>query len=127
MYGECNCGAVAFEISMQLKDVYACHCSICRRYTGAGGIYVVVFPNEAFKLLRGAENITQWSKPDADWQSWFCKTCGSALPGKNDDANMYAPAGLITEGGENLKVAQHFFVGSKAEWEDIGGDAPQRN
>jgi hypothetical protein len=27
--GECNCGAVAFEISAALADVFVCHCSIC--------------------------------------------------------------------------------------------------
>ena len=29
--GECNCGAVAFEIDTQLTDVFVCHCSICKK------------------------------------------------------------------------------------------------
>jgi len=31
--GECNCGAVQFEIDADLTDVFVCHCSICRRST----------------------------------------------------------------------------------------------
>jgi hypothetical protein len=40
--GECNCGAVQFEIDADLTDVFVCHCSICRRSTGSNGIAVVV-------------------------------------------------------------------------------------
>ena len=36
--GECNCGAVQFEIDAQLSGVFVCHCSICRRSTGSNGI-----------------------------------------------------------------------------------------
>ncbi len=40
--GECNCGAVQFEIAADLSGVFVCHCSICRRSTGSNGIAVVV-------------------------------------------------------------------------------------
>lgn len=118
--GECNCGAVAFEISGAVKDVFVCHCSICRRATGSNGIPVILVANDAFHWLRGEDVIATWRKPDADWQGSFCRQCGSPLPGKNDDAHTYVPVGLITEGGEALKVAHHIWVGSKAAWDEIG-------
>lgn len=123
--GECNCGAVSFEISSKLTDVYVCHCSICRRATGANGIAVVVFNSSDFHWLAGEDQISHWSKPDADWHISFCKTCGSPLPAENDDDTMFAPAGLIIEGGHELTVKAHMFVGSKAHWHEIGGSAPQ--
>ena len=46
--GECNCGAVAFEIDADISDVFVCHCSICRKFTGSNGIAVVVIDNNAF-------------------------------------------------------------------------------
>jgi hypothetical protein len=49
--GACNCGTVQFEIDSELNDVYVCHCSICRRFTGSNGIAVVVVPNEKFRWL----------------------------------------------------------------------------
>lgn len=61
-----------------------------------------------------------WDKPDADWQSRFCRTCGSALPGANDEATTFVPAGLIIEGDEHLQVAHHIWVDSKAVWDEIG-------
>lgn len=125
--GECNCGAVRFEISADLSDVYVCHCSICRRATGTNGIAVVVFKNEDFMWIRGEDHVSHWKKPDADWHISFCKTCGSPLPAENDGNTMFAPAGLIIEGGDGLNVKAHIFVGSKAHWHEIGDRAIQHD
>ncbi len=118
--GECNCGAVAFEIDADLSGVIVCHCSICRRSTGSNGIPVVVVDNDAFGWKRGKGQIATWEKPDADWQTWFCRTCGSPLPGRNDESRMFVPAGLISDGGEGLRVTHHIWVDSKADWDEIG-------
>ena len=123
--GECNCGAVRFEISAELTDVYVCHCSICRRATGAHGIAVVVFRTADFRWLGGEDQISHWKKPDAEWHIGFCRTCGSPLPAENDGDTMFAPAGLIKEGGDELTVKAHMFVGSKARWHKIGDGARQ--
>lgn len=123
--GGCNCGAVAFTITAEIRDVYICHCSICRRYSGANGVAVVVVDNDAFKWLRGEDHIASWKKPGADWYSHFCRVCGSPLPGVDDEAHSYVPVGLISEGGEHLKVAHHIWVGSKAGWDEIGDDGRQ--
>ena len=117
--GACNCGAVQFEVSGPLPDVIMCHCSICRRYTGAAGIAVMVVPNESFKWLAGRELVRQWTKPGHDWQSFFCATCGSPLPGLNDDERTFIPAGLITGEAQPELVSDHIFVESKAPWDEI--------
>ncbi|WP_439546356.1 GFA family protein [Sandarakinorhabdus sp.] len=123
--GNCNCGAVAFEIAAPPSDVFVCHCSICRRYTGTNGIAVVICEKSAFRWLSGEDHITHWQKPDADWHSWFCQTCGSALPGENDAARMFIPAGLLTDNAGALMVAHHIWVGSKADWDEIGDSGRQ--
>lgn len=124
--GQCNCGAVAFEVAADLSDVYVCHCSICRKATGSNGIAVVVVDRAALRWSRGEDHVATWKKPDADWQCWFCRVCGSPLPGDNDGNRVFIPAGLLTEGGEALQVAHHIFVGSKAPWDEIG-DAGQQH
>ena len=123
--GECNCGAVAFEIDADLSGVFVCHCSICRRSTGSNGIAVVVIDNHSFRWTRGEDMIATWKKPGADWQTWFCRVCGSRLPGANDESRMFVPAGLITEGGDALRVVHHVWVGSKAGWDEIGDSGKQ--
>jgi hypothetical protein len=120
--GQCNCGQVAFEINAEVRDVYVCHCSICRKWTGHGGVAVVVVEKTALNWLRGRENIRIWIKPNADWQSSFCATCGSALPVSNDEARVAVPAGLLDDPDGQLKVAAHIWVGSRASWDEIGDD-----
>jgi hypothetical protein len=123
--GECNCGAVAFEIDAELSDVFMCHCSICRRFTGTNGIAVVLVDNKAFRWLRGEDHVASWTKPGSDWHCWFCLVCGSPLPGANDASRTFVPAGLISAGGEGLRVAHHIWVGSKAVWDEIGDAGKQ--
>lgn len=123
--GKCNCGEVTFEITSQITDVYFCHCSICRSATGTNGIAVVVIDNEKFRWIKGEKLIKTWVKPNHDWQTSFCTNCGSNLPGKNDDSRMYIPAGLLPNDNENLKVTHHIWVGSKANWDEIGGQGVQ--
>lgn len=48
------------------------------------------------------------------------------MPGVNDPARMFVPAGSITQGGDALKVLHHIWVGSKAGWDEIG-DAGQQH
>lgn len=123
--GKCNCGAVEFKAEANVSDVFLCHCSICRSSTGSGGIAVVLVPTKDFNWLKGEDLITYWAKPGHDWHTNFCKQCGSSLPGKNDESQIYIPVGTLTSGHKNLKVAHHLYVGSKASWEVIGDSGIQ--
>ncbi|MBK1674962.1 hypothetical protein CKO35_17080 [Ectothiorhodospira shaposhnikovii] len=66
-----------------------------------------------------------WKKPGHDWYTYFCKTCGTSLPGENDKLHMYIPVGTVTSGHESLKVAHHLYVNSKSSWEEIGDAGKQ--
>jgi len=123
--GKCNCEAISFEISVAISDVYICHCSICRRSTGGVGMAVGIVSKKEFNWIKGKGNISIWSKPNHDWQANFCVTCGSPVPGENDEKNMYIPVSLLTTGADALKVAHHLYVGSKANWEEIGDSGKQ--
>ena len=119
MRGECNCGSVKFEINTEPSGVYVCHCSICRRHTGTNGNAVVVVRREDFSWISGEDDTSTWIKPGHDWQIWFCKVCGSQLPGENDESTIFVPAGLLSDDPE-LKVIHHIWVDSKASWDEIG-------
>jgi hypothetical protein len=123
--GACNCGAVSFQVTAEISDVFVCHCSICRRSTGSNGIAVVIVDNKVFRWTSGEELINTWRKPEHDWQTWFCRVCGSPLPGANDDSTMFVPAGLISEGGDDLRVVHHIWVESRAVWDKIGDSGKQ--
>jgi len=70
--------------------------------------------NDEFNWVSGCEYIQTWHKLNHNWQTSFCKACGSSLPGRNDESTMYIPVGLLDSGYEELVVKHHIFVGSKA-------------
>ncbi|MCA3217045.1 MAG: GFA family protein [Burkholderiales bacterium] len=123
--GHCNCGSVSFDLEGAPEGVFICHCSICRRATGANGVAVVLVPNERFRWTQGKEHIAQWAKPDSQWETWFCRNCGSRLPGQNDAERMFIPAGLLPGNGLGLRVQAHIWVDSRAEWDEIGDHGQQ--
>jgi len=123
--GSCNCGEVVFEVAAPVSDVYICHCSICRKSTGSGGIAITIVSNGDLSWLDGKELVQKWSKSNHDWETSFCRNCGSPLPGKNDETTSYIPVSLLEVGQHKLNVCHHLFVGSKACWEIIGDDGEQ--
>ena len=123
--GQCHCGAIAFEIDATVSDIYACHCSLCRRATGNNGVVVMIIPKTLFGWKQEPTTLTRWEKPGHDWQWNFCNRCGSPAPGDNDEDHFYVPIGLIDQGGEELKITHHIHVGSKARWDIIGDDGKQ--
>lgn len=87
--GSCHCGAVAFEATMALDEVMACNCSICSR----AGYLLAFVPGEAFKLLRGEGELTDYTFNKHHIHHSFCKTCGVRAFGHGatqDGGVMYA-------------------------------------
>ena len=51
--------------------------------------------------------------------------CGSPVPMLHPDGGAYwVPAGLL-DSDPGVPIAGHIFVGSKAPWDEIAGDAPR--
>lgn len=71
--GSCHCGAVRFEVTMPAPEkAFACNCSICSR---AGWLLAFV-PPEAFRLVSGADAITDYQFGKRTIHHGFCRTCG---------------------------------------------------
>ena len=94
----CLCGAVQITLSHPPTSLSACHCSMCRRWTGTALITVDV--PAAQLTLEGADHVASYASSDWAARS-FCRTCGSTLwyrltaPGAPDD--YYLAAGLLDD------------------------------
>ena len=122
---QCNCGAVKFRVTRKPDSAYVCHCSICRRSSGANGVAVCIYANDEFEWVSGEEHIKHWTKPGHDWHKQFCDICGSFLPGVNDPERMFVPAGLFLGENQPPHVSNHILVDSRAPWDVIGDDGKQ--
>jgi hypothetical protein len=71
--GGCHCGAVAFEVDAPAHlTVSDCNCSICRM---SGYLHLIV-PRTRFRLLRGADELTEYRFNTGTARHLFCRHCG---------------------------------------------------
>ena len=122
--GGCFCGAVTYRLDAPLKHARCCHCSRCRKaFSGAGSAYAEVEP--------GALTWTQ-AEPaihrvdGGPWGIAFCGSCGSTLAGMIGEQAHGVTLGCVDD-DPGVQIEHHQFVGSRAPWDHIGGDAPQHD
>ena len=73
--GHCLCGNVRFTFEPAAPEVDACHCTMCRRWSGGPGLSIRA---ASTPIISGAEHIAVFKS--SDWgERHFCKTCGSHL------------------------------------------------
>lgn len=71
--GGCHCGAVRWEAELpQTFEVEDCNCSMCAM---SGNIHVIV-PRGRFRLVQGADNLTEYTFNTGAAKHRFCRTCG---------------------------------------------------
>jgi hypothetical protein len=104
--GGCHCGRVHFEVDAPARlDAIECNCSICRM---SGFLHLIV-PASRFRLLRGAEFLTEYTFNSGVAKHRFCRVCGIKsfyVPRSNPDGidvNVHCldPATI-----ESIKVSQ---------------------
>jgi hypothetical protein len=74
--GGCHCGAVRYEIDGEALTHALCHCSDCRRHSGAPMVAWAMFHTDAVKTTKGA---TKTYASSADGRRYFCADCGTGL------------------------------------------------
>lgn len=118
MRGRCLCGGVEFEVREAPRKLYQCHCSLCRKQSGAASSAAFVVPSDQLVWHAGQSLVSSYIKPSG-FRSDFCSRCGSPVPNAlRSTSYVWVPAGLLEE-PSSLAVAMHLFVGSKASWEPL--------
>jgi len=74
--GRCLCGAVEIELSQTPKSTGACHCSMCRKWSG--GVFLGLNVKAGDAKIKGEDNITAFTS--SEWaERCFCKISGTNL------------------------------------------------
>jgi hypothetical protein len=123
--GGCLCGGVRYEIRGPFLRAGHCHCSRCRRHSGAAVLTQGRARREDFTLLSGAELIRVF-RPDGGSVKAFCSVCGSSLFGGTwpDGLEVSIRLGSV-DGDPGIRPQFHTFVDSKAVWDEITDDLPR--
>lgn len=71
--GGCHCGRVRFDIDAPATlDVLDCNCSMCRM---TGFLHLIV-PASRFRLIAGADDLTEYRFNTGTARHLFCRHCG---------------------------------------------------
>jgi hypothetical protein len=70
--GGCQCGAVRYEVTVDLDKSMTCNCSRC----GKLGSILAFTPTQNFKLLSGEAALTDYQFNKKTIHHLFCSTCG---------------------------------------------------
>jgi len=119
--GGCYCGRNRYEVD-SVFDVAYCHCTICRRISGAPVYAGVVTPKTDFRVVAGQP--ASFASSDHGTR-WFCSTCGTQLY-RTDARNDYVDVAIGTlDEPEAVAPKIHQWTGSKLAWFEIADDLPR--
>jgi hypothetical protein len=110
--GSCLCGSIQITAPAMNRKVLACHCDMCRKWTGGPLLSVTCGTDVKFT---GEEHIEVYNS--SDWaERGFCKKCGSGLFYRlKKSQEYYMPIGLF-DNCENITFEMQYFIDQKPEY-----------
>ena len=124
--GSCLCGGVRFEVTGPFLRASHCHCSRCRKHSGAAVSTQGRVRREHFHLLAGAGLIRVFAPAPGAAVKAFCSVCGSSLFGGHWPHGRQVSIRMgAFDDDPGIAPQFHTYVGSKAPWDRIDDDLPQ--
>jgi hypothetical protein len=121
--GSCLCGAVHYAVEDAFEYAANCHCSVCRRQTGAAFKPFAGIKREKLRITAGIDTLLTFGGESA--HDVRCKRCGSYLYSVVREAKyVHVAMGTLAD-APTIRPSKHMFVGSKAPWFTITDDLPQ--
>lgn len=121
--GGCLCGAVRYRAVSPPVRAVICHCSLCRRHSGAPALAFVHFRLADFAWVKGAP--TRY-RSSAFAERGFCRECGSTL---TMHESVLADRVQIALGSldrpEDIRPDDHVWTQDRLPWFVIDDDLPR--
>lgn|SRR6185437_626882 len=123
--GGCACGAVRYRLESEPFDTGWCHCTICRRVSGAPALVFSTVPAGDFVLIRGAEAVGTIALTDFGRRR-FCTRCGTPLTIEVDHQPETIDFSVSTlDNPAAVAPGFHIFRASRVAWFETADDLPR--
>ncbi len=116
--GSCICGAVAYEAAAPITRFVTCHCSRCRKASGAASAANLYVRPDTFKWTRGEGLVRRFDLPEAkSFATSFCSRCGSPVPHPTRSGReVIVPAGSL-DVDPGVTPSERTHLESRAPWD----------
>jgi hypothetical protein len=126
LHGTCSCGAVRFAVTAPFTTAGYCHCTRCRRRSGAMWSMNAMVDADGFAIQAGAEEVRTWRPADGVPKS-FCRACGGHVFSGDPEAGGTVGVRLgAVEGDPGIRPRWRQWLESAPEWEAIPDDGLPR-
>ena len=148
--GTCACSAIRFSSVCLPMGSSVCHCSACRKISGAPFVVFGLFPNDSVTWSTNTVDASSGNEHNVKddggaltaeilltrsskvGQRGTCKKCGSPLWMKYHcrPDGLSIPLGLIDRAndvGESMNPTEHIFLNSKVSWLPLPDDGLERH
>jgi hypothetical protein len=116
--GGCHCGQVRYEVAGRPFHATLCHCSDCRRTSGAPMVAWFTVRAPEFRLVQGTPQ--RYRSSGRAWRS-FCGACGTQLTYQMDGLEEIDVSTCSLDEPEAVAPQDQTFARSRLRWaEDIG-------
>ncbi len=121
--GGCYCGYLRYEAAGTPTHETNCHCSICRRTTGAPFVAWFTVPRPAFRWLAG-EPTRFRSSPNGT--RGFCPRCGTQITFEADDAPSEIDVTTCSlDDPERVPPRDHTRTSNRLAWVKLADGLPE--
>jgi hypothetical protein len=121
--GGCYCGRVRYEAAGKPFNESSCHCSICRRTTGAPFVAWFSVPRSQFKVTKGRP---ARFRSTAKAVRGFCADCGTQLTFEHDDSPEEIDVTTCSLDDANaLPPKDHIWTSSRLRWVHLADGLPE--
>jgi hypothetical protein len=120
----CFCGAVEFSVEDAFSYAFYCHCSRCRRRTGAACAAIGGIPAEKLHIRRGQEHVRKLAERAGDYVGVCAQCCSPLYSTVQGGTKIHVPLGVLDE-PPSKAPDHHIQVASKARWHQICDGLPQ--
>jgi hypothetical protein len=113
--GQCLCGAVKFSFQPAEREVDACHCTMCRRWTGGPALSIKA---SAAPSVQGAEHVGVYKS--SEWaERRFCKTCGAHLFYSAPTFGYFGVSAGAVDDLSGMTLTTEIFIDRKPDFYDF--------
>ncbi len=124
--GGCNCGAVRYALAAPPLAVVACHCTSCRRQSGATFSVNLVVLADSMSLTGQPAS---WNDPDTEsgqpLAREFCGTCGSPIRSvPASSPGVFAVKAGTLDHPDGFAPQMHIWACSRIDWVEVPAALP---